>query len=209
MKRFAALLLILVVAAFLFGCGAAEIPTQEVAATDVPKQGEVSGSGEEEAMRIAFEETVSYANWTGEEDIFFGALNRGKMAIDIVAHLPIYRFDTKKDLDGFREAFCDKLTMDSGYDEVPSFDEAMEPYADAFFEENSLLLVYVGASSGTYRFSVNSVYRYEEALCVHVEQINDPEVVTDDMAGWFLTAAVAKKDIAECTEFDADLNNLP
>ena len=69
------------------------------------------------------------------------------------------------------------------------------------------MLVYVGASSGSYIFGVNSVFCDGSSFCIHVEQINDPEVATDDMAGWFVTAAVPDNMIANCTEFDADLNN--
>lgn len=156
----------------------------------------------------AFDIAVSYANWAEESEVYSHALNTGKMAISSVQHLPIYKFNTLEELEQFKVSFGEVLTMDSDYDEVPSFHEAAAKYDRAFWDENSLLLVYVGASSGTYRFGVNSVYCDGISLCVHVEQTNHPEVVTDDMAGWFITIAVPDHMVENCVEFDADLNNF-
>lgn len=155
-----------------------------------------------------FDITVSYANWTEESEIYFGSLNKEKMAISSVQHLPIYKFDTIEDLEQFKLTFGEVLAMDYGYDEIPSFNDAVAKYDDTFFEENSIMLVYVGANSGTYRFGVNSVFCDGNSFCIHVEQTNNPEVVTEDMAGWFVTVAVPDSMIVNCTEFDADLNNI-
>lgn len=154
-----------------------------------------------------FDIAVSYANWTEANEIYFGALNKDKMAISSVQHLPIYKFDTLQDFKQFKLTFAEVLTMDYGYDEVPSFNNVTAKYDNIFFEENSLILVYVGANSGTYRFGVNSVFCDGTSFCIHVEQTNNPEAVTDDMAGWFVTVAVPDSMVANCTEFDADLNN--
>ena len=98
--------------------------------------------------------------------------------------------------------------MDSGHDEVPSFNDVTAGYDEAFFDENTLMLVYVSANSGTYRFGVNSVFCNGSAFCIHVERLNDPEFVTEDMAGWFITVAVPDSMVADCSSFDADLNNV-
>lgn len=153
-----------------------------------------------------FDITVSYANWAHAPMESFGALNTDKLAISSVRHLPIYKFDTLKDLEQFK-LFDDKFTLGSGYNEVPSFNDAVAKYDDTFFEENSLMLVYVAANSGTYRFGVNSVFCDGNSFSIHVEQTNNPEAVTADMAGWFITIAVPDSMIENCTEFDADLNN--
>lgn len=151
--------------------------------------------------------TLSYANWTGEAQIYFSALNNDKFAISSVQHLPIYKFDTKNDLDNFKQFFGEILSVNQSYDEVPSFDDATVEYDESFFSENSLILVYVPASSGSFRFGVREVYCDGKALCVHVEQTNSPEICTDDMAGWFITVPIEDALIKECEIFDADLNN--
>ena len=155
----------------------------------------------------AFDIAVSYANWAEASEVYFGALNKDKMSISSVQHLPIYKFDTLEDLEQFKLTFGEVLAMDYGYDEVPSFNDVTAKYDKAFFEENTVMLVYVGANSGTYRFGVNSVFCDGNSFCIHVKQANNPEAVTDDMAGWFVTVAVPDSMVENCTEFDADLNN--
>lgn len=156
----------------------------------------------------AFDITVSYANWTEESEIYISALNTSRMAESSVLHLPIYKFSTLEELEQFKLAFGEVLTMDSGYDEVPSFNDVTANYDETFFDENALMLVYVSANSGTYRFGVNSVFCNGNSFCIHIEQLNNPEVGTADMAGWFITVAVPSSMVANCSEFDSDLNNI-
>ena len=124
-----------------------------------------------------------------------------------IQHLPIYKFDSLEDLKPFKETFNDILTMDNGWDEVPSFNEATAKYDTKFFKDNSLMLVYVSASNCTHRFGLGSIGWNEKSLCINVVETTGKELVDEAMAGWFLTVAVEKEIIASCTEFDADLNN--
>lgn len=156
----------------------------------------------------AFDITVSYANYTGDDRIYTSALNTQKMYISSVRHLPVYRFDTLSDLERFKENFGDALTMDRGHNEISSFRDATAKYDNAFFAENTLMLVYVTASSGSYRYGVESVFCDGQTLSVQVEQTNRSSIgtaVTCDMAGWFITVAVPDSMVAGCTEFDAAL----
>lgn len=156
----------------------------------------------------AFDITVSYANYTGDDRIFISALNRQKIYISSVRHLPVYRFDTLSELERFKENFGNVLTMDRGYNEIPSFREVTAKYDNTFFAENTLMLVYVSASSGSYRYGVESVFCDGQTLSVQVEQTNRSSVgtaVTCDMAGWFITVAIPDNMAAGCVEFDAAL----
>ena len=202
MNRLIALVLVLVCVLGLVGCNTT-IPSASTPVEKPTNKVQSGGTPVEEAFEIA----VSYANWTEESEIYFGALNKEKMVISSVQHLPIYKFNTLEELEQFKLAFGEVLTMDSGYDEVPSFNDITTNYDETFFDENTLLLVYVGANSGTYRFGVSSVFCAENSFCIHIEQTNNPEVVTDDMAGWFITVAVPDSMVENCTEFDADLNS--
>ena len=154
-----------------------------------------------------FESTVSYANWAEESEIYFGSLNKDKMAISSVKHLPIYRFDTLSDLEQFKQTFGDVLTMDGSWDEVPSFNNATAKYDSAFFEDNSLFLVYVSANNSTHRFKVDNIGYDEKSFCVHIVETTNSEEVDTAMAGWFITVAVSDELIKDCNTFDADLNN--
>ena len=154
-----------------------------------------------------FDITVSYANWGDLDEIYSNALNIDKIdtnEFDNINHLPIYKFDTLAELEQFKNDVKDVLSIDSGYDEVPSFNESTAKYDENFFTENTLMLVYVEASSGSYRYGVDSVYHADGNFCIHVKQTNSPEIGTDDMAGWFITVAVSDSMVADCTVFDAD-----
>ena len=151
-----------------------------------------------------FDITVSYANWGELNEIYSKALNIDKMAISSVRHLPIYKFDTLAELEQFKNDVKDVLSIDAGYDEMPSFNESTTKYDENFFVENTLMLVYVEATSGSYRYGVNSVYHADGNFCIHIEQTNNPETHTDDMSGWFITVAVPDSMVADCTTFDAD-----
>ena len=157
-----------------------------------------------------FDITVSYANWGDLDEIYSNALNIDKIdtnEFDNINHLPIYKFDTLAELEQFKNDVKDVLNIDSGYDEVPSFNESTAKYDEAFFTENTLMLVYVEASSGSYRYGVDSVYHSDGNFCIHVIQTNNPEVHTDDMAGWFITVAVPDNMVADCTVFDAEFQS--
>lgn len=196
MKRLTALVLILTCL-----LGAAGCQPVGISQTDAPVDTPAAFSMED--CDIA----VSYANCTGDSEIYSSALNSDKMAMSSVQHIPIYKFDTLDDLEQFKLKFKRVLTMDYGYDEIPSFEETTAAYDEAFFDENTLMLVYVEASSGSYRFGVRSISCDGDCFRIHVEQVNNPAEFTEETAGWFLTVAVPDSMIENCTEFDADLNN--
>ena len=154
-----------------------------------------------------FESTVSYANWSDDSKIYIEALNTDKMSIDSVQHLPIYKFDTLTELEQFKQSFGNTYTMDRGWDEVQSFNNVTAKYDNTFFEENSLVLVYVGAGNSTHRFKMQNVGYDDKSFYVHVVETTNAEFVDNAMAGWFVTVAVSDDLLKTVTSFDADLNN--
>ena len=159
----------------------------------------------------AFDVTVAYANYAGWEDlneIYAKALNSDTFTQSSVWHLPIYKLDTQADLIAFKAAIDGILSVDQSYDEIPSFNDAMAKYDEAFFEENALMLVYVTAGSGTYRFGVDSVEFADGRFCIHVKRTKKPGFFTEDMAGWFITVAIPDHVANACFKFDADLDNI-
>lgn len=153
-----------------------------------------------------FDITVSYANWGELTEIYAKALNTEKMAMSSVIHLPIYKFDTLAELEQFKNDVKDVLSIEQGYDEVPSFNESTAKYDESFFTENTLMLVYVEATSGSYRYGVDSIYHADDNFCIHIKQTNNPEIHSDDMSGWFITVAVPDSMVTDCTVFDADIH---
>lgn len=154
-----------------------------------------------------YDVAISFANWTDDSKIYTSSLNLSKMQSNSIQHLPIYKFDTVEDLMQFKTLFGNILTMDSGWDEIPSFNDTTIKYDKKFFEDNSLLLVYVPASNSTHRFGLSGIGWDENKLYVHVKETTGAELVDCAMAGWYLTVAVEKESVANCTEYDAFFAN--
>ena len=154
---------------------------------------------------IGFKSTFSRAGSGGDPDIRNNALNASKLNDSNPCNLPLYKFDTLSDLEKFKSDFGGEGGFNYGWDEVPSFNEATKYYDEDFFERYTLVLVYVEASSGSYRFGFKNVTIQDNYLCIHVEQTNDPDVFTDDEASWFVTVVVPDDIMAKNTELDADL----
>ncbi|MBQ7687710.1 MAG: M56 family metallopeptidase [Clostridia bacterium] len=159
---------------------------------------------EHDLQSPAAETKVSYASWTAGE-LIRDCLNGDKMLLSSVRHLPVYKFDSKEDLDRFKESCRDILTLDHGYDEVPSFNAITSLYDDGFFADHTVILAYVAATSGSFRYAIQDISYEGSAFCMDVVQTNDPETYTADMAGWFVIAEVLKSDVAACNYFDARL----
>ena len=152
--------------------------------------------------------TVSYAGWTDDPAIASGALNGESLQNAEETHLPIFKIDTLEDLEQFKTKYSNILSMDQGYNSILSFNDALAKAQfdrEDFFEKNTLLVVYVTAISGSYRFGVGGINATDDSVCVYVEKTNAPKVLTDDMAGWFILGAVENDQIKNCSSFDAIL----
>lgn len=157
----------------------------------------------------SFETVSAWVNWSGEWDFHLTALNSDKLAISSVHHLPMFRFEMLGELEAFKERFAGEFAMDHGIDQFgPSFADVTAEMDEAYFEDRTVFVVYVPASSGSYRFGVDSVYRDGEALCIHIEETGHPEELTYDMAGWFVVVSLEKALTAGVTDVDADLDHL-
>ncbi len=136
-----------------------------------------------------------------------GGLNADKLYISSVQHLPIYKFESRKEIERFIVTNGDKISLDSGWDEIPSVKTVLAQYDEAFFEENVLFAVFVQCADCTHRFAIDNVYNDGTNFTIHVKQTNHPQMVAEMVAGWMLTYTAKKEDIKTCTQFDADLNS--
>lgn len=208
MKKRIAILLCSGIILCLTGCGRMQLctgyPPYPAEAESSASASEVKGANVDGGS-FAYTTKIAYANTAGEgyARILSECLNAEWMYMDSVQHWPLFMFETAQEMQDFKTGFADALTFDSGYDEVPSFDQVAAEYDDAFFGDNTLLLCYVTASSGSYRFGIADVSVREDTLCVYVEQLNHPQVRTADVQGWFVLIEVRKADIANCKHFDA------
>ena len=202
MHKHIAFLLCLSIILCLTACGKTPTANKGTTPTALSESATVS---EVDGGSLAYTAKVAYANTAGEgyARILSECLNAEWMYMSSVQHWPLFRFETAQELQDFKTAFADTLTFDRGYDEIPSFDTYAAEYDDAFFSANTLLLSYVTASSGSYRFGVADVSVSGDTLCLYVKQLNHPQSYTADVQGWFVMAEVSKADIINCKHFDA------
>ena len=156
-----------------------------------------------------FGNTVSYAGWTDDQAIFDGALNQEAFYDEENTHFPVFKMDSLEDLEQFKSGYGEILSMDQGYDNVLSFEAALAKAQwdrEVFYEKHSLLIIYIPANSGSYRFCVDGVDVVDGSVCVNVSLKNDPENdVTMDMAGWFVLMELDDEEACNYTSFDAVL----
>lgn len=181
---------------------AEENPTVPVSQTDTP---DVQGIGSSSA--------VAWANWTDNEKIWDKAVNSASKYNVYncplncsIQNVPVFRFTSENDVAAFRKEFAGILEFDRGLDETPSFDDTVRIYDGAFFEKRDVLMCYVAASSGSFRYGVENVYLNDADVCmIKLTKLNDPECFDCMMAGWFVFVSVDKADISSAAGFDAVL----
>ena len=152
---------------------------------------------------VAFK--VAYANWVENDGDLISdenCLNVSKFVFSDYPRLPTFKFENKEELNEFKNKYRNLFTMDYGYDEEPSFDDITSAYVDDFFKSHIIILTYKSSNSGSYRYAIDKVLKQNKTLILKVKQLNAPEVVTDDMSGWFLIAEIDRKYAKDCTEFD-------
>jgi len=147
-----------------------------------------------------FGSTMSWAGWADANALYMGGLNREKMARSAVRHLPIYKFESRAELERF---IGENPERKSGRGDVRSVQENFGRYVEDFFEINTLLLVYISSDSTDDRYGVTGFYCDQESFVLHVEELADGEPNGREEAGWFVTVAVANSLIEGCSVFDA------
>ena len=156
----------------------------------------------------AYGNTVAYAGWADDDSIYEGALNKDILQGRDGEHLPIFKMDTLEELAEFKDNYGDIFTMDQGRDKYLSFDGAVAKAQwdnEAFYNEYTMLAVYIPATSGSSIFYVADVQAKDDSFCVYVAQ-EDKGVASEDMAGWFILMQIKDEEMSGYTDFNAVLN---
>ena len=152
--------------------------------------------------------TVTFAGGDSEHlaGIWEEALNPDKLALSSQRHLPVLKFETREALEAFMWKYVNVSSHSAaGWDEVPPFQAVAAQYDEAFFEENTLILVYVPCGNCTHRFDVLHVFQGRGSLSIRIYETTGAEVVADAVANWFITMAVPKSATEVIGEYDAML----
>ena len=161
-----------------------------------------------EDVEVPYAIAVAYVGWSDSQTICDGALNKELLKNEPNEHLPIFRMDTLEDLEQFKAQYENVFAMDQGFDNIRSFEAVLKQSQfdrELFYEDNSMLLIYIPANSGSLRFFVDEIITNDNSLCFSVGQKDNQEVVTDDMAGWMLLVKATKEELGKYTSFDAVL----
>lgn len=164
--------------------------------------------GPEQVVDEQFANAIAYVGWSEDERICEGAANKQLLQNGDGEHLPVFLIDTPEQLAEFKSQYADVFVMDQGKDSIRSFEKALSQTQwdrAEFYEEHTLMLIYIPAISGTYRYGMQRVDIEGTSLTVRVEAKNTPDIVTDDMAGWMLLVLVDDEEIAKHTQIDAIL----
>ena len=172
------------------GTDADSAETADPAAAD-PRTGEIYNAG-------CFFPEVSSGKWTGESDA------------PVSGSLPLFIIDSPEELDGFMTRFKGAFDPDRPREEDGvTFAQGIAGYDAGFFEDNSLVIVLIEATSGGDRFRVGAVVRggyfeppqsienllsstgnFTSAVVINIVQTVDGD--TDDMGAWLAVIPASK-----------------
>ena len=151
--------------------------------------------------------TVSYAGGIGNlNGIFQEALNKDTFAISSQQHFPVLKFDTFEELEQFKQRYVAAATNSvAGWEESPSFRTVFTRYNEEFFEDHTLVLVYVPCDNCTHRFNVQQVYHSSDSLSIQIQETTGAQEVADVEVHWFIAVELYDTSAENFTSYDAVL----
>ena len=187
------------------------MPSEDVTITFEEKDGMLPPSLRDEALASR---DVAWANYA-DGDYIEDALNFDKFGLapgqkPDANHLPIYKFSTLAEFEAFKTKYAETFEMNSGYDEVQSFVEATEKWAENedYWNTYDLCVIYVMTSTCSTRDGLTDVVTDGTKVCFYVNTTYDPgEPYDEAMGGWFIITSLPKNMITDYTEYDAVTGN--
>jgi len=148
--------------------------------------------------------TATYVGWNDNLVVWDEALNRDTVILSDAIHLPVYKLESVQNLEAFEKKFENTMDFDVWHDnEFEPFDVAALDFNEDFFEEYTVLITYMSAGSGSFRYEVRNVSFDGNTLCVNVVRTVAPDVYTDDMAGWLMLTEIPKSYLDGIEKYDA------
>ena len=210
MKKFSSLILAMVLLLSLFCFNSCNIATSNSNGTSNTEKTDSSGVSNKAQVFISsenYEVTVSSSCYVDNNDLELirERAENGKKS-DIFGNLchPIFKMDTKADLEQFKADFGEIFDIYNTYNTANSFEENTLEYDELFFENNTLFVIYVGDTSSSIVYGVDSVCVREDFLFeIDIKQINNPGAMCDDITGYLFTVAIPTALVGDCDWFDA------
>ena len=98
----------------------------------------------------------------------------------------VYKFDTREELDSFKSEYDDLFHFKNP--SVCGFNEATVKYDDAFFENNTLIVIYLKSSSYADEYTVGEIYN--DLSTVRIQVVLTDLGCDQGMGGKFVTVAM-------------------
>ncbi len=130
--------------------------------------------------------------------------NTGSMAVSAIRYLPVVKLESTEELAAFVREMETDLSLDKEVPGMVSFTETVTEYGAAFFETNTLLVVY--AIDGTENAYQNIAYvrRKEDTLSIGISYLEpDNQLSSSEQGGWLISIAVPSEELQGITGFDA------
>ena len=184
-----------------------ETVTESSLTVEESSEEENSEQSEEESIEIPEiirDFTVSKAPLvsTDESRVYEKAVSDGNK-------LPVvYKFDTREELDSFKSEYEDLFHFKN-----PSscgFNEATVKYDDAFFENNTLIVIYLASGSYADEYTVGEIYN--DLSTVRIQYVLTDLGCDQGMGGKFITVAMPDAMMKNVNTYIAEIafgENLP
>ena len=143
----------------------------------------------------------------GSEGFVDKSLNRDMMTISSIESCPVFRIDTKDDLDKFRSMIVQTTDTSKGNGDLLSFDEAVGDYDDKYFEENSLLLAYVHTSNDNFDVALKQMDIEENCIYMFMERTGEDNQISNDHQYGFIIKEIADSELADIKYYQAQYGN--
>ncbi|MCR5057651.1 MAG: hypothetical protein K6A81_03420 [Clostridiales bacterium] len=137
------------------------------------------------------------------------AVNYDQLGSDHHHGMPMYRFDTKEELDTFIQKYSDGMSLDKGGNGYPSFTELTSEeagYDSKFFEKNSILAVYKFIDYLDYKDYLSGQGINDQGVYQLTVSLKGPWPLDESrqtQAAFFILYDVADEELAKASSLDA------
>ncbi|MBR4009794.1 MAG: M56 family metallopeptidase [Clostridiales bacterium] len=137
------------------------------------------------------------------------AVNADQLSLSHKRSFPMYRFDTKEELDTFIQKYSDGMSLDKGGNGYPSFTELTSEeagYDSKFFEKNSILAVYDFTDYLDYKDYLSGQGINDQGVYQLTVSLKGPWPLDESrhtQAAFFILYDVADEELAKASSLDA------
>lgn len=168
---------------------------------------EISPSASNSAKTIGYSFTTSAVGFGDYKDydkmIEAGAYIDAEYKVNPFGYFPLLKITSKSELESIKAKMDGILNFVKG---SPTFDDITSKYDDAYFEDNTLLLIYAISPSTTAGFSVESVNVQDGKLTVGITEIF-PDAGSSVYCSWLVGVDVPKSVTNDVNTFEAKLTS--